>query len=83
LTSLIYFKPEYSSLTKPHPIYLTAGSKPYEVAKAVVQVRMLSGRYRTENLAKHWSTNKEGYYLGAICHQICESLEHILLWCPS
>ena len=34
LTSLVYLKPEYSSLTSPHPIYLTAGSNPYEVSKA-------------------------------------------------
>ena len=44
---------------------------------------MLSGRYRTEYLARHWSSNKEGYCLGPQCYQICESLEHILLWCPS
>ena len=83
MTSLVYFKPEYSSLTTIHPIYVTAGSNPYEVAKAIVQVRMLSGRYRTENLARHWSSNKEGYCSGAQCPQICETLEHILLWCPS
>ena len=83
LTSLVYFKPEYSSLAAPHPIYLTAGSNPYEVAKAVVQGRMLSGRYRTEQMARHWSGNKEGYCKGTMCSQICETLEHILLWCPS
>ena len=83
LTSLVYFKPEYSSLAAPHPIYLTAGSNPYEVAKAVVQGRMLSGRYRTEQMARHWSSNKEGYCKGTMCSQICETLEHILLWCPS
>ena len=66
-----------------HPIYLTAGSNPYEVAKAVVQGRMLSGRYRTEQLARHWSSNREGYCQGVMCDQICETLEHILLWCPS
>ena len=44
---------------------------------------MLSGCYRTETLARHWSNNKEGYSLGALRPQICESLEHILLWCPS
>ena len=44
LTSLLYFKPQFHSLLFPHPIYWTAGSNPYEVAKAVVQGKMLSGR---------------------------------------
>ena len=29
LPSLRYFKPEFMSLTKPHPIFLSAGSSPY------------------------------------------------------
>ena len=67
----------------PHPIYGTAGSNPYEVAKAVVQGRMLSGRYRTELLTRHWSSNQLGFCKGIFCNQVPESLEHILLWCPS
>ena len=40
---------------------------------------MLSGRYRTEMLARHWSANKSGY-----CQtQSCKDLEHILAGCPS
>ena len=44
LSSLLYFKPEYMSLSKPHPIWTTAGSNPHEVSKAVQQARFLSGR---------------------------------------
>ena len=83
LTSLSYFKPQFLSLCKPHPLLLSAGPNPYEVAKAIVQCKMLSGRYRTELLAKHWSSNKQGYCLAPTCSEVEESLEHILLWCPS
>ena len=83
LDSLAYFKPEFHSLLHPHPILWTAGSNPYEVSKAIIQCRMLSGRYRTESLASHWSLNTPGFCLASTCTQIEESLEHILLHCPS
>ena len=83
LDSLLYFKPEYHSLSKPHPLLWTAGPNPYEVSKAVIQCKMLSGRYRTELLASHWSQNKFGYCLTSTCESVPETLEHILLWCPS
>ena len=83
MTSLAHFKPEFYSLLHPHPILWTAGPNPYEVSKAVVQCRMLSGRYRTEMLASHWSSNKQGFCQAPSCTEVCENLEHILLWCPS
>ena len=45
LTSLKYFKPEYMSVTRPHPILSTTANS-YDVNKMCVQLRMLSGRYR-------------------------------------
>ena len=83
LSSLQYFKPEFCSLAKPHPILWTAGYNPYEVSKAIVQCRMLSGRYRTEILARHWSSNKSGHCLAFTCTDIKEDLAHILLSCPA
>ena len=50
LLSLKYFKPEYMSLQKPHPIWTTCGNNSYEVAKAIIQAKFLSGRYRSESL---------------------------------
>ena len=44
LKSLEHFRPEYMSLSVPHPIWLTAMSSSYEVIKAKVQAKMLSGR---------------------------------------
>ena len=63
LPSLSYFRPEFMSLSRPHPIWTTARTSPYETEKACVQARMLSGRFRTEELARHWTTNKDGYCL--------------------
>ena len=82
LPSLTYFNPNYMSLTKPHPIWTTCGNNTYDICKAIVQVRMLSGRFRTERLLRHFTDNKDG-----VC-QICSSnsvgsIEHILLGCPS
>ena len=45
LPSLVYFKPQYHSLKKNHPILWTPKANPYEMTKAVIQLKMLSGRY--------------------------------------
>ena len=52
LPSLNLFQADFMSLSQPHPIWTSAGSSPYEVRKATVQARMLSGRYRTCVLAQ-------------------------------
>ena len=84
LRSLVHFKPLYMSLVKPHPIWTTCGSNPFEVNKAVTQARMLSGRYCTDQLARHWSKNREGICLLNGCSgDAVGSLEHILLQCPA
>ena len=36
LHSLTYFKPNFMSLSKPHPLWITCGSNPYEVNKACI-----------------------------------------------
>ena len=83
LLSLEYFKPSFMSLSRPHPIWTSAGS-PFEVSKAVVSARMLSGRYRTDLLAKHWSkSNPEGWCRLPGCDGEEGSLQHILLHCPA
>ena len=60
LDSLVLFRAEFMSLSHPHPIWTTAGSSSYEVRKATVQARMLSGRYRTCWLRRHWSGDPTG-----------------------
>ena len=44
-----------SSQARRHTIWWRAGANPYEVSKAVVQCRMLSGRYRTFLISRNWS----------------------------
>ena len=81
LPSLKYFHPQYMYLTKPHPIWLTAGSNPYELSKAIQQARFLSGRYRSAELMKHWSKDKNGFCLAPKCSNKVENIEHILVHC--
>ena len=87
LDSLKYFRPSFMSLSTTHPMFSTCESSPYEVSKAVVQARYLSGRARVEVLTKHWDlTNKEGFCL--LCkdtNPVPGTLEHILLCggCPA
>ena len=83
LPSLVYFKPAFYSLAKPHPILWTAGANPHEVTKAVIQLRMLSGRYRTAMLTRHWSfNNKSGFCQAPSCTEVQETLDHLLISCP-
>ena len=53
LPPLKYFHPAFMSLSAPHPMWSSARS-PFEVRKAVVVARMMSGRYRTDHLTRHW-----------------------------
>ena len=71
-------------MAKPHPLWLTCGSNPFEVNKAVIQARMLSGRYITDKLARHWSQNDVGHCSLPTCSsKAVGSLEHFLLSCPA
>ena len=81
LSSLTYFQPAYHSLSRPHPILWTPGANPYEVGKAVIQLRMLSGRYRTAMLTRHWSPSRRGTCPVPSCKEF-ETLEHLLIFCP-
>ena len=83
LPSLQYFHPQFMNLTKPHPIWATAGSNPYEISKAIQQAHFLSGRYKSANLMRHWAANKNGFCLAPTCQNTVESLEHILVHCKA
>ena len=50
---------------------------------ATVQARFLSGRYRTEALCSHWSSNKEGLCKLSTDCQTPEDTSHILKFCPA
>ena len=83
LSSLAFFKPQFYSLSKPHPIWSSAGSNPYEVEKACCQARMLSGRFRSCWLARHWSGDSSGNCSLPTCRQdpTPGTISHILTTC--
>ena len=81
--SLSFFKPEFMSLCKPHPLLSSPGSSPSKVSMAIVQATMLSGRYRTQSLLRHWRHNVSGNCLMAPeCQYVSEDIVHILQQCP-
>ena len=83
LPSLRYFKPQYMSLSRPHPIYQTCGNNSYELCKSIVQCRMLSGRYYTDKLVRHFN-NGQGDGNCSLCDEnVPGSIEHLLIFCPS
>ena len=80
--SLKYFNPEYMFLTKPHQLWTSCGSNPYEVHKATIQAKMLSGRYPTDNLRRHWNSTGSGLCTLPGCNMSAiGSLQHYLLHC--
>ena len=83
LPSLQYFKSEYYTLARPAIGYAAAGNNSYEVSKLIVQLRMLSGRYRTQRLCRFWSDNRAGYCLMDTCAQQSETVEHIVSLYPA
>ena len=85
--SLKYFDPNFMSLSRTHPLFTTCGSSPYEVSKAVIQSRWLSGRARVESLTRHWDmSNRAGICpLCRIVKPTVGTIEHFLLsgGCPA
>ena len=80
LHSLKFFKPQFMSLSKPHPM-LSWASTSYQVNKCVVVSRMLSGRFRCGSLLRHFYKDVSG--LCDLCGEEVEDLPHILLpRCP-
>ena len=80
MSSLKYFHPQFMSLLRPHPILTTAANS-YDTNKLIIQLRMLSGRYRVGSLLKHFSPTNSG--ICELCGLEEETLSHLLLpRCP-
>ena len=73
MTSLIFFNPNYMSLSSPHPVWTTCSSNPFEVNKALalVQASLVSCRYRSD-----WNHMKPSWLLLSVQHLLphCEAL---------
>ena len=83
----IFFPPPqakcaFYSLGAPHPMLWTPVSNPHEVAKTIVQCRMLSSHYRIALLTRHWSSSRNEFCQIITCFHEVAFLEHILLVCP-
>ena len=83
LSSLTFFKPQFYSLSTPHPLWTTAGNNPHEVEKACCQARMISGRFRSCWLTRHWSGDKSGSCSLTSCrlNPTPGTLSHIIIEC--
>ena len=84
--SLCYFHPQFMSLQHPHKLLLAAGNKPYEVSKAIIQIKFLGCQYPCGERTRHWTpTNPQGLCTAAPCYSsgVVESREHVLLHCPA
>ena len=81
LPSLHLFVATNCSVQFTHPIWTSAASNSYECHKSTILARMVSGRYRTDYLARHWTSNKNGFCLLDSCHEVVGDLGHLLITC--
>ena len=61
LPSLSYLRTSHLTLSSSHPIWSSCYGSQHEVVKATLQARMVSGRYRTCWLRRHWSGDASGH----------------------
>ena len=77
-TSLTYFKPVFMSLTSPHPLFSTCTNK------STCQGALISGRYKTAYLERHWSKeNPDGFCV--LCPGLIklDTLDQFILHCDA
>ena len=64
-------------------MWTSAASNPHECSKSSILSKMVSGRYRSEMLCRHWSDNRAGYCRAPTCQRVPGTLEHLLVSCPA
>ena len=65
-------------------LWLAAGSNSFENSKSLIVGKMVSGRYRSDYLCRHWTpTNKMGFCLADTCYEVIGDLVHMLGACPA
>ena len=83
-SSLEYFKPSFMSLATPHPMFTTCSSNSFETNKSTCQASFISGRYKTDYLARHWvKENPSGYCVLCPGLMKVDSLDHFVLFCEA
>ena len=82
LKSLRYFHPNFMSLKNPHPLWTSCGDNSFEISKAIIQAKLLSGRYRTDSLLSHFEESANPQCALCKC-QVTGSIEHLLVLCDN
>jgi len=81
LQSIKYFDVQSRGLSNPDIMWVAAGNNSFEVRKCCILARMMSGRYRTDYFARHWSANKQGLCLVPGCAGALGDIQHLLIEC--
>ena len=82
--SLTYFNPFFMSLSTPHPVWTPLSTNAFETNKTVLQTSLLSGRYKSDYLSRHWvKENPDG--LCVLCPEkhLLGTVEHLLVSCTT
>ena len=77
LKSLKFFKPQFMSLNRPHPM-LTWATDSYKVNKCITVSRLLSGRFQCGSLVRHFYPHVTTG-LCELCGTEVEDIPHIIL----
>ena len=65
-------------------LWLAAGSNSFECTKSLIVGKMVSGRYHSDYLCRHWTpTNKKDFCLADTCYEVMGDLVHMLGACQS
>ena len=70
------------SLIKPHPLWSTCGPSSYEINKACIQAKYLTGRFRTDKLLSYFSKKNSAFCQLHPEQEMIGDLEHHLVLCP-
>ena len=81
-TSLKYLALQENPLDEPHPLYKYTGSNPYEIEKAAIKTRLLTGTY-TLQANKHKYNQHEVDKTCELCRSETEDREHFILSCSA
>ena len=71
------------SLTKPHPLWTSCSNNSYEVSKCIIEAKLLSGRYRSDRLTRHFQGSTSNGDCRICDEEVPGTIEHLLLQCPS
>ena len=83
-SSLLFFNPSSMSLSLPHPLWTSCSSNPFEVNKARVQAALLSVRYKTDYLSRHWNfSNPNGFCILCPGKFLFGTVQHFLVHCEA